>query len=130
MNEISFSGGSGDYGEKILGWHTNKIACALSNFCEISVQGDTMKGQDFFKRILDFMLENKLKNNFYENFVQQNIKNCFTAQHFGSLVTMKTLDRFIKEDKDFFQILIEEISDGLGKFIFLTSVKYNIEKKT
>ncbi len=132
---VDFTGASQDYGDNILFSDANAIAAYAASISGIEIGiGDKEKGKAFVQSMLEFMLIQKTKKDFYEQLVQEVSektpwKKSFTAQHMGALIAMKVLDRSIAEGKSTIPILIEELSGGgLARHLLLTGVVKNIKE--
>lgn len=127
--DVSITGESGDYTGKVLREDVNDIAKYVLSSCGVNVEGDTSTGQGFIKDMLDFMKENKIKEDFYERLLDfvyardpQNYR-AFTGQHLSSLIQMKVADRIIKEGGgDPVRFTTEEMTDGLGRYAVVAAV--------
>lgn len=136
-NGVGFSGASGDYGSDIFFSDSNAIAAYVASVCGIEVTvGEKEKGEQFVQDLLEFMLKHKMKKDFYERLVDNVIektpgRKSFTAQHMGSLITMKAWDRSIIEGKDFILMMIEEIaSGGLSRHLLVSNVAKKVKEAT
>lgn len=132
---VSFSGASGDYGSDIFFSDSNAIAAYVASVCGIEVTaGEKEKGEVFVQDLLEFILKHKMKKDFYERLVDDVIektpgKKSFTAQHMGSLITMKSWDRSIAEEKDFIRMRIEELtSGGLARYFLVSNVTKKVRE--
>jgi len=128
-NKVNFHGESSDYGSNILYSDGNAIAAYVASVCSVDVgQGDVKKGDEFIKELLEFLLKNKLKPDFYELLVEHTLdktpqRKSFTSQHIGALMAMKVIDRSREENADPVQIMIEEVcGGGLARHFMLASV--------
>ncbi len=127
-NIVTFSGQSSDFSGKLFGWDVNEIARQAAFICGTSTESSNV-GKEFLQELVDFLLENKLKKDFYEKFVENFIAGRFTGQNFGGLLTMKVLDRALKEKKDILQLLVEEVTDGFAKKSMIISVAQKMKEK-
>lgn len=134
---VSFSGASGDYGSDIFFSDSNAIAAYVASVCGIEITtGEKEKGEMFIQDLLEFMLKHKMKKDFYECLVDDVIKKTpgkksFTAQHMGSLITMKAWDRSVTEEKEYILMMIEEIaSGGLSRHLMLSNVVKKMKETT
>ncbi|MDQ5883163.1 MAG: hypothetical protein QG654_75, partial [Patescibacteria group bacterium] len=133
--DVSITGESGDYTGKVLREDVNDIAKYVLSSCGANVEGDISKGQGFVKDMLDFMKENKMKEDFYERLLDfvyardPHNYRAFTGQHLSSLIQMKVADRIIKEGGgDPIRLTTEEMTDGLGKYALVASVAAEMRK--
>ncbi len=132
-DSIKFFGDSGDYSGKLLFSCSNSIARFIASNSMINSIGEKKAGQNFIEHILKFMFENKLKREFYQNFVAdifQKDEINLNSQNVGALIAMKVLDRYLMEEGDIFNLMFEEISGGgLARDIMLHSVAQKIKSK-
>lgn len=134
-DNVNMIGDSGDYTGKVLREDVNDIAKYVISSCRANVEGDTNKGQGFVKDMLDFMKENKMKEDFYERLLDfvyardpQNYR-AFTGQHLSSLIQMKVADRIIKEGGgDPLRLTTEEMTDGLGRYAMVAAVAAEMKR--
>ncbi len=136
-NNVGFSGASGDYGDAILFSDSNAIAAYVASSCGIDViGGDKEKGAAFVSDLLEIMLKHKLKQDFYEQLVDEiyqrrsDTTRVFSSQHVGSLITMKALDRAIGEDKHMLQTMVDEVTGGLGRYFLIANVAQRVKENT
>lgn len=118
---------SGDLGVNSLGVDVNEIVKHFLFTSHCSVE-NSHKGHDWITDLLDFMLCNKLRRDFYERFVAHHIAGGFTGQNFGGLLTMKVLDRSLEEDQDFFSLFFEELTDGLANKCMVIGAMHGMKK--
>jgi hypothetical protein len=138
-NHVDFFDSSGDYGNYSFFTDTNAIAAYAASVSGIELGiGDKESGEVFVRELLQFMLENKLKKDFYELLIKEvNMKEVsdskisnrlFTAQQIGSLINMKVEDRVIEEGgSNFLQIMVDEMQN-VGRMIMLAGVARRIRK--
>ncbi len=135
--KVNFFDSSGDYGSDIFFSDSNSIAAYVASACGLDVeQADKAKGELFVADLLTFMKENKLKEDFYEKFVEFVFEKNddggqkFTGQHMGSLITMKAADRAIKEEKSIIETTVDEVSGGgLSRFLMLSTLASKLRAK-
>ncbi len=135
-DKAGFSGESSDMGKNIFLGNGNDIAAYAASTCGIEVNdGDKTQGEIFVKELLQFMKENKMKPDFYEQFMnfvysknpEPELRKSFTGQHLGGLIAMKAADRAIAENKDMTQMVVEEMTGGLGKYALVAGVAAHIK---
>lgn len=119
---FNFEGSSADYGKNFFGTEVNDVARQLfflSGLCDAG----SKQGMVFIENLLQFMLRNKLRPDFYETFVGQYVSARFTGQNFGSLLTMKVLDRSVSEkNNNLLGLFAEEITGGFANKALLNAV--------
>lgn len=134
-NKVNFFGSSGDYGDKILFSDANSIAAYAASVSGIDLgKGDKAVGEQFVMDLLNLMYEEKKKPDFYERLIKHvfdmslDIDLTLTAQHIGSLVSMKVEDRLIaEENKNIFDVTVDEICNGgIARAITLNSIARRI----
>lgn len=130
-DQVGFFGESMDMGKNIFVGNGNSIAAYAASICGIAVKdGDKAEGELLVKKLLQFMKENKMKQDFYEQFISfvqssnpdPDFIKSFTGQHMGALITMKATDRSITENADIITMMTQELVDGLGKYALVSHV--------
>lgn len=130
-NYIETFGGSGDYGAAIFNSNAATIADFAFKACGLTDSVDTSAGMNFIQSLLDFMLANKRKANFYEEFVESQIMNGtkIASHQFGGLLAMKASDRVKNGEGDILQMLVDELTGGLTKSCFALQVAAQMQSK-
>ncbi|MDP1884454.1 MAG: hypothetical protein Q8L10_03720 [Candidatus Moranbacteria bacterium] len=119
---------SGDFGNRLLGLDVNEVVKQVSSLCDLSKE-KSEQGESMLEGVLEFMLQNKKKQDFYELLVEHYISGKPTGQNFGSLLTMKVFDRSFEEgNDDFMKLLVEELTDGFAKRCVLIGAVHRMEK--
>lgn len=114
-DSVSFFSSSGDFTENLFGCDVNELAGQIAFILGLNKEG-SKKGKEFLEGLLAFLQRNGLREDFYENVVEQYVGSSkFTGQNFAGLITMKVADRQIKENGNPIRILVEEITDGFAK---------------
>lgn len=122
VGNIIPSHSSGDFGKKLLGTDVNALVRQLAFFCSLYKEQD-VHGEILIKSILRVMLHNKGKIDFYELLVERYIAGTFTGQNYGSILSMKVVDRLITEERDdLLKIFIEEVNCGFARKCMLIGI--------
>ncbi len=133
-DSVEFFGDSGDYSGKLLLSDCNSLARYIASVSGIESSKEAESGKAFVKHLLEFMFENKLKREFYQNFVAdlylQKEEVSLNSQNIGALIAMKVIDRLtMNEGNDFIGLMVEEITDGLPREIMLHSMARRIRSE-
>ncbi len=132
-DSVEFFGDSGDYSGKLLLSDCNSLARYIASVSNVESDKEVESGKDFVKYLLEFMFENKLKREFYQNFVAnlylQKEEVSLNSQNIGALITMKVIDRQIRENGSISRIMVEEYSGGLARDIIVHSTASKIRAK-
>lgn len=124
---ITTFGNSGDFGNHIFGTNINKLVDYVLSY---SLEGSKL-GNSFMEEILSFMIKNKRKQDFYEKLIKHYIMTMMSrkvGQNIGSLLTMKVMDRALKEGKNPSQLVIEEL-EGFVQEVMATYVSQKMKVK-
>ena len=123
---------SGDFGGKISKYKTTDITAFLLNeaFGNMFSSENIREGKEYIENMINFMEEHKLNKDFYERLIDFYYnQGSMLKQHFLAIMTMKCLDRVINEDGDLLSALVEETTKGIGRYILLKGVEYNLKKQ-
>ncbi len=125
--KIIFSKTSQDYGNSLFLSDSNAVA---EYFLGHDQSG---QGENFVQQLSEFMLANKQRPDFYEQFFSKMLINFsnqghFNSQQINSLLTMKVLDRIINEKKEPLGLLTEETTRGFGRYVMLASVADKLKR--
>ena len=124
---VSFDN-SGDFGNNLLGIDVNEVVKQVAFLCGLN-KTESEQGENLLGGVLDFMLQNKKKQDFYELLVEHYISGKPTGQNFGSLLTMKVFDRSLEEGSDdLMKLLVEELTDGFAKRCLLIGAVNRMKK--
>lgn len=137
-DETYFFGESMDFTGSIFRNTCNSMAAYLMTTCNLPVSkendSDIEAGREFFEKLVTFMANNKLKDNFYElavDFIrEQNSKDSidFTSQHIGGLISMAAVDKCHKNGTEFMQTHVLEMVEGVGRYIFVSGFAKTIKR--
>lgn len=140
-NEIEFNSNSADFGAYISRWNTNDVASYLvrqSGLFERAKSENPNEGEDYIKRIMGLMIENKGEQDFYSKLVDfcfeevelyRNRKK-IDNNKISAMIMMKSLDKAIKEGKPLEQMLVEEIAcGGLGREFIIKGIADRIKEQ-
>jgi|GEM_PF-1181257 len=138
-NNIDLSGGSSDYTKNVFFSDSNNIVSfIISKITGFTATGGNQeKGALLIRQLLEIMFKHRQQPDFYEQLIEAVNQNpglyggAFTSQHIGGLMMMKVQDRLILEkgNKDFFQLVIDEMTDGLGRYILVSGVARQIRQR-
>lgn len=119
---VNFFGDSGDYGGGIMFSDSNSLANYILSLIGKS-SGSKDSGQNLVHYLLRFMYNNKLKREFYRNFVADLFSReedvTITSQNIGALIAMKVIDRHLLGEGDILQLMVDESSGGLARDIMI-----------
>jgi len=131
------SGSSGDFGDQISIHSSNDIASYLLAESGLfdNVEGDKESGRKYIERCLDVMSKHKLTEEFYSALVDMyELENIRHDRHvsghiLGSLHMMKSIDKAYNEGKNIISVLVEEMTEGIGREMLIRGVAENIRKR-
>lgn len=91
-SHLQFYGSSQDFGDQIFGSSANEIAAAVNQRIHFH---PPCEGTEFIECLLQFMLENQGRRDFYEKLAKT--FRVLRRQHLGALLMMKAIDRLKRE---------------------------------
>ncbi|MEM7819352.1 MAG: hypothetical protein QXD48_00805 [Candidatus Aenigmatarchaeota archaeon] len=130
---IEFYGSSSDFSNKFSIYSVNDIVAYLVKesglFENVKSKDEGLeKGEEYINRCLDLMKKYKLKSEFYSQLIDlyqlEKIRNKeYVGSHIlYSIAMMKSIDKAIKEDKDFLQAFIEEGTEGICREMLIRGI--------
>lgn len=119
-SEIKFVAEEGSYGKKILATDASEVATFINVTCtRHPCHARKLSGRNFFFEVGEFISENKLRVDFYEQLASNFLtttgrleNRCATA-----LLLMRALESAKKEKIDLPQAVIQEQRQGLGHYL-------------
>jgi len=122
-DSLCFHGDSSDYTDYLLWSKANPVASFIAESLGLTVENNTRPGKQFMQKLLSFLQEHKLSDDFYEELATKSFTDGgrVTGQQLSAMLTMKSADRVLEEDEDFVSILVNELTGGFSSKIMVAN---------
>jgi hypothetical protein len=121
---LRFHGESSDYTDYLLWSKANPVASFIAETLGLAVENNTRPGKQFMQKLLSFLQEHKLSDDFYEELAAKSFTDGerVTGQQLSAMLTMKSADRVLEEDGDFVSILVNELTGEFSSKVMAENV--------
>ena len=131
-NFFNFFGRSVDYGGEILFSNSNCLAAYILSLHGLDVSHSILSiEEDLVSCLLKFMLENKLKKDFYKKLISSFCEDAdleLPYQHISAMSFMSAFDKHLLGEGDIYDLLRKEFSEGVGKEAMLKCLARKIKR--